>query len=56
MRSVRAMFLQIRGTNDKGWLGFRFCNFGGAGVVFVLFCELSYVFGFVDSLALYSYI
>ena len=50
------MFLKFRGTNDKGWLWFRLCNCGALGVVFVLFCESSYVFGVVDSLVLYSFI
>ena len=48
MRSVRARFLKFRGTKDKGWLWFRLCNCGAVGVVFVLFCESSYVFGVVD--------
>ena len=39
MRSVSAIFLKFRGTNDKGWLWFRFCSCGAVGVVFVLFCE-----------------
>ena len=56
MRSVRAVFLKFSGTNDKGWLWFRLCTCGALGVVFVLFCESSYVFGVVDSLVLYSFI
>ena len=56
MRSVRAIFPKFRGTNHKGWLWFRFCSCGAVGVVFVMFCELSYVFGVVDSLVLYSFI
>ena len=56
MRSVRAIFLKFSGTNDKGWLWFRLCTCGALGVVFVLFCESSYVFGVVDSLVLYSFI
>ena len=56
MRSVKAIFLKFCATNDKGWLWFRFCSCRAVGVVFVLFCELSYVFGVVDSLVLYSFI
>ena len=56
MRSVRAMFLKFRSTNDKGWLYFRLCNCGAVGVVFVLFYESSYVFGVLDSLVLYTFI
>ena len=56
MRSVGARFLKFCGTNDKGWLWFRLCNCGALGVVFVLFCESSCVFVFVDSLVLYSFI
>ena len=56
MCSVRAIFLNFRGTNDTGWLWYIDCNFGAAGVVFGYFCELSYVFGFVDNLVLYSVI
>ena len=56
MRSVRAMFLKFRGTKDKGWLWFRLCNCGAVGVLFVLFCELSNVFGVIDILVLYSFI
>ena len=55
LKSVRAMFLKFRGTNDKGWLWFGLCNCGAVGVVFVLLCESSYVFGVVDSLVLYSF-
>ena len=55
IRSVRAMFLKFCCTNDKGWLWFRFCKCGAVGIVFVLFCESSYVFGVVDSLVLYSF-
>ena len=53
------MFLKFRGTNDKGWLWFRFCNCGAVGVVcvvIVLFCETSYVFDVAQSLVLYSFI
>ena len=59
MRSIRAMFLKFRGTNDKGWLWFRFCSCGAVGVVcvvIVLFCELSYEFDVAQSLVLYSFI
>ena len=56
MKSVRAMFLKFCSTNDKGWLWFRFCNCGAVGVVFVLFCESSYVFCVVDSFVLYFFI
>ena len=56
MKSVRAMFLKFRGSNDKGWLWFRLRNCGTLGVVFVLFCESSYVFVVVDILVLYSFI
>ena len=37
MRSVRAMVLKFRGTNDKEWLRFRLCNCSAVGVVFVFF-------------------
>ena len=50
------MFLKFRDTNDKGWLCFRLCNCGAAGVVLILFCESSYLFGVVDSLVLYFFI
>ena len=56
MRSVRAIFLKFYGTNYKGWLWFGLCNCGAVGVVFVLFCELSYVVGVVDRLVLYFFI
>ena len=56
MRSVRAIFLKFRGTNDRGWLWFRFCNFGAVGVLFLSFRDSSYVFGVVDSLVFYSFI
>ena len=55
MRSVGAIFLKFRGTNDRGWLWFKFCNCGSVGVVFVSFRDSSYVFGVVDSLVLYSF-
>ena len=51
-----AIFLNFRGTNDKKWLWFKFCICGAVGVVFVLFCESSYVFGVVDNLVFYSFI
>ena len=44
------MFLKFRGTNDKGWLWFRFCSCGAVGVLVVLFCESSNLFDVVDSL------
>ena len=56
MRSVRAIDLKLRGTNDRGWLWFRFYNCGAVGVVFVSFHDSSYVFGVVDNLVLYSFI
>ena len=56
MKSVRAIFLKFRGTNDKRWLWFRFCYCGAVGVVFVSFRDSSYVFGVVDSLVLFSFI
>ena len=56
MRSVKAIFLKFRGTNDKGWLWFRFCSFGAVGVVFLLLCDSSYVLGVVESLVLHSFI
>ena len=54
MRFVRGKFLKFRVTIDRGWLWFRFCNYGAVGVVFVLFCESSYVFCVVDNFVLYS--
>ena len=56
MRSVSAILLEFRGTNDRGWLWLSFCNCGAVGVVFVSFRDSSYVFGVVDSLVLYSFI
>ena len=56
MRSVRAIFLKIRGTNDKECLCFRFYNCGAVGVVFESLRDSSYVFGVVDSLLLFSFI
>ena len=56
MNSVRAIFRKFRGTNDKGWLWFRFCSCGAVGVLFVLFCESYYVFGVVDSLVLFFFV
>ena len=47
MRSDRAMFLIFCGINDKGWFWLKFCDCGAVGVVFVLFCDPSYVFGVV---------
>ena len=39
----------ISGTNHRGWLLRKVCKCDGAvGVVFVLSCELSYAFGFVE--------
>ena len=54
MRSVGAMVLKFCGTNDKECLRFRLCNCSAVGVVFVFFCESSYVFGVVDSWVLCS--
>ena len=56
MRSLRAIFLKFRGTNDKGWLCFRFLNCCAVGIEFVLFRDSSYVVGVVDSLVLYSFV
>ena len=56
MRSDRAIFLKIRGTNSKGWLWLKFCNGGGVRVLFVLFRDSSYVSGAVVNLLLYSFI
>ena len=56
MRSVRAIFLNFRGTNDRGWLWLRFCNCGAVGFVFVSFRDSSYVFGVVDNLVLYFFL
>ena len=56
MRSDRAIFLKIRGNNDKGWLWLKFCNVGAVGVLFVLFRDSSYASGVVDILLLYSFI
>ena len=44
------------GTNDNGWLWCRFGNWGAVGVVFVLYCDSSYVSGLVDTFVLYSVI
>ena len=53
---VIARFLKFRETNDNGWIWGRFGKYGARGKVFVLFCDSSYVFGFVDSFILYSLI
>ena len=55
MRSVKAIFLKFCGTNVKEWLWFRFCSCGAVDVVFVLFCEASYVLDVVDKLVLYYF-
>ena len=52
MRSVRAIFLKFRSSNNGGWLWFRFCICGSVGVVFVSFHGTSYMFGVVDNLVL----
>ena len=56
MRSVRAIFLKFRGTNDREWLCFSFCNCVAVGVVFVSLDDSSCLFGVVDNLVLYSFI
>ena len=50
------MFSNFRSAMDNGWSLFIDCNCGAVGIVFVLVCELSYVFGVVDSFVLYSFI
>ena len=51
-----ATFLKFRVTSDSGWLRYNFGSCGAVGNVFVLFCDLSYVFGVVDIFVLYSFI
>ena len=53
---MNARFQKIRDTNDNGWLGCKFGNCGAVGDMFVLFCDSSYVFGFVNNFVLCSFI
>ena len=55
MRSDWEKFLNLRGTNGKGWLWLRICNCGAVSVVFVSFRDSSYALGVVDNLVLYSF-
>ena len=49
-------FLKFRETNDNGWFCCIFGKYGAVGNKFVLLCDSSYVFGFVDNFVLYSLI
>ena len=51
-----AKFLKFCGTSNSGWLRFRLCSCGAVGILFVLLCDSSYVFGVVDNFVLYSFI
>ena len=51
-----ANILKFCGTNDSGWLRFKAGSCGAVGNVFVLFCDLSYVFGVIDIFVFYSFI
>ena len=56
MCSIRATFLKISGTKDNGWLLLIVCNCVAVGVVFLVFCEITYLFGVIDNFVLYSFI
>ena len=51
-----AKFLKFHGTSDSRWLQFKLVSCGAVGIVFVLLCDSSYVFGVVDNFLLYSFI
>ena len=53
---VIARFRKFWGTNNNGWFCGRVGIFCAVGVVSILLCSSSYVFGLVDIFVLYSLI
>ena len=49
---VSAKLLKLCDTKDDGWLWCRFDNCSSVVDTFIIFCDSSYVFGFVDNFLL----